>query len=59
MTAKHLPWAALKERHLLQVAEGPRLPPTAYRVEIVLVSYLNSRTGEAFPSEETLADRLG
>ena len=43
----------------MQVAEGPKLPPTAYRVAIVLVSCLNSRTGEAFPSEETLADRLG
>ncbi len=59
MTAKPHSWPALKEQHLLQVAEGPKLPPTAYRVAIVLVSCLNSRTGEAFPSEETLADRLG
>ena len=59
MTAKPHSWPALKEQHLLQVAEGPKLPPTAYRIAIVLVSHLNSRTGEAFPSEETLADRLG
>ena len=57
--SKRESWPAFKERHLVQVAEGPLLPPTAYRLDIILVSYLNSRTYEAFPSERTLADRLG
>ncbi len=52
-------WPARKERHLVQIAEGSTLPPIAYRVAIVLSSYLNSDTGEAFPSQLTLAKRLG
>ncbi len=53
------PWPAIKERHLLQIAGGPRLPPTAYQVAIILSSHLNSKTVEAFPSELTMARRVG
>jgi hypothetical protein len=42
-----------------QVAADRSLSPLAFHVAYLLSGYLNRATGEAFPSQETLAKRLG
>ena len=46
---------AAKEGWLKLVASYPKLPGAAYAVAIALASYLNSKTGDAWPSMATLA----
>lgn len=44
---------------LVAVCKDANLPPNASRVATMIASYLNSRTGKAWPSQATLADQLG
>lgn len=44
---------------LEQIASDSTLPPTAARLAIILCSFVNRGTGDAFPSIPTLARRLG
>ncbi|MGJ5049942.1 helix-turn-helix domain-containing protein [Bradyrhizobium oligotrophicum] len=44
---------------LQQIAADRLLPPLALHVATILASYFNQRSGEAWPTQETLANRLG
>jgi biotin operon repressor len=44
---------------LRQVAADQGLPPLSARVAIVVSQYINRKTGTAWPTQETLANRLG
>ena len=44
---------------LTRVADDPAVPPLAFKVAFVLSGYVNSGSGKAWPSRETLARRLG
>jgi hypothetical protein len=44
---------------LQQVAADPKLPPMATRVANILSRYVNTRSFEAWPSVQTLAQKLG
>ncbi|WDR05558.1 hypothetical protein PSQ90_14965 [Devosia rhodophyticola] len=43
---------------LEQVAEDGDLPPSSVRVAIVLQNYVNNKTGDAWPSQALLCERL-
>ena len=52
-------YAARKRLWLIQVAKDGHLPPSAYRVSQLLPKWINRKTEEAFPAQQTIAEELG
>jgi len=51
-------YAARKRLWLIQVAKDGHLPPSAYRVSQLLPKWINRKTEEAFPAQQTIAKEL-
>jgi hypothetical protein len=47
-----------KERWLVQVACDARLPPTGWRIAVLIAKHLNHASREAYPSQTTMAKAL-
>ena len=51
-------YASRKRLWLIQVAKDGHLPPSAYRVSQLLPKWINRKTEEAFPAQQTIAEEL-